>query len=470
MKRRITDMKKGAVAGLRTGLRNGSRAALLYALPGLLLLLFSCKKQLDIKPSLSLQVPVTTADFQAILDNNNVLTQVWPYAGTDGADDGFITDITWASVSVTNRNAYTWEKEVFNDLPRNDWSLPYTAVFYANLALDGSAKYGDNGDTWRNVRGQAAFYRGYSYYQLAQEFCKPYDPATAATDAGLVLRASADLNIKSVRSTVSATYQQILHDLTFAAANLPIDVAAKTRPGKQAAYAMLARTYLVTGDYEKANTYADSSIRLNGKLMNYNLLTAGSSASFKRFNDEVIFHTVLASAPVLLSPRYLIDTTLYSSYETGDLRKPLFFKKAATRPYYNFNGSYDGTTALFNGPATDEIYLIRAETAARLGNPAAALTDLNLLRKNRYSASSYVPLTSNDARQVLGWVLQERRKELVLRGQRWSDLRRLNKEPAYQKTLVKIINGTRYELPPGDSRYTWPIPASVVAETGIPQN
>jgi len=458
------------IINIQKQLRNGLRQSVQLGFACLCLLLFSCKKQLEVKPSLSLQVPVTLADFQALMDNNNVMTQNWPYAGTDGADDGFITNATWASVSVTNRNAYTWDREVFNDLPRNDWSYPYTVVFYANLVLEGTAKYGDGSPAWRNVQGQAAFFRGYAYYALAQEFCKTYDVQTAGTDAGLVLRASSDLNAKSARSTVAQTYHQVLSDLTLAAAALPVEVVAKTRPGKAAAFAMLARTYLVMADYLKAYAYADSCLKLNGKLMDYNQLTAGSTVAFKRFNDEVIFHAVLSSAPVLLAPRYLIDTNLYASYTAGDLRKALFFKKAATKPYYNFNGSYDGTTALFNGPAVDELYLIRAEAAARLGKTETALADLNLLRKNRYSAATFVPLVSTDGELVRGWILAERRKELVLRGQRWTDLRRLNKESAFQKTVVKIINGQRYELPPGDGRYVWPIPRSVVAETGIAQN
>ncbi len=204
--------------------------------------------------------------------------------------------------------------------------------------------------------------------------------------------------------------------------------------------------------------------------MDYNTLTAGTAVSFKRFNDEVIFHSVLFSAPVLTAPRYLADTLLYTSYAADDLRKSLFFKKAAANRFYNFNGSYDGTTSLFNGVATDEILLTRAEALARKSEAGDALRDLNLLRKNRYAKSSFVPLASAEAAQVLGWVLEERRKELVLRGLRWTDLRRLNREPGFQKILVKQIGGTRYELQPGDARYVWPIPAVVIAETGIPQN
>lgn len=430
----------------------------------------ACKKQLDVKPSLSLQVPVTLADFQAVMDNNNVLTQVWPFAGTDGADDGFITDATWSSVTITGRNAYIWDKNVFNDAVRNDWSLPYSVIFYANLVLEGTAKNGDGGAAWKNVKGQAAFFRGYAYYQLAQEFCKPYDKATAATDPGLVIRASSDLNAKSARSTVAQTYAQLTADLLEAAAELPVEVAVKTRPGKAAAFAMLARTFLVTGDYVKAAAYADSSLALSGKLMDYNTLTAGAAVSFKRFNDEVIFHTTLFSSPVLTAPRYLIDTALYAGYGADDLRKSLFFKKVAGRPYYNFNGSYDGTISLFNGPATDELYLVRAEALVRNGKVSPALDDLNLLRKNRYAAAGFVPLISAEPAEVLGWILSERRKELVLRGLRWTDLRRLNKEEAYKKTVLRLINGKRYELSPRDSRYTWPIPQAVIAATGIPQN
>jgi hypothetical protein len=436
----------------------------------LLVSLAACKKQLDIKPTSSLQVPVSEADFQALMDNTGVFSQIWPYAGTDGADDGFVSDATWAAVSVTGRNAYIWDRNVFNDLPRNDWSMPYTAVFYANVVLEGTAKYGGTTGEWQHIRGQAAFFRAYAYYQLAQEFCRPYDAQTAGSDPGLVLRASSDLNDPSLRATVSATYNQIIGDLTLAANLLPVNVLTKTRPDKAAAFGMLARTYLSMRDYPKAGLYADSALQLQGQLLDYNQATAGSGPSFKRFNDEVVFHTIMSPAPVLLAPRYYVDTVLYSSYANDDLRKKLFFKVAAGTAYHNFNGSYDGTANLFNGIATDELYLVRAEAAARSANTNRALADLNLLRKSRYQVAAYRPLVSADAAEVLGWVLAERRKELLLRGLRWTDLRRLNTEPAYAKTVVKLINGTRYELKPGDARFVWPVPLEVISNTGIAQN
>jgi tetratricopeptide (TPR) repeat protein len=435
-----------------------------------LLTLASCKKQLDEKSSSALQVPSSTADFQALMDNTTRLSQIWPYAGIAGSDETLVSTDSWASTSLTERNAYIWERNVFNDNPRNDWSLSYSAIFYANVVLEGVDQYGQNTSEWKHIKAQAAFFRGYAYYQLAQEFCNAYDTRTAQTDPGLVLRNSSDLNERSVRSTVAQTYERIITDLAASVPSLPLTALVKTRPNKAAAYAMLARTYLSMGVYDKAGAYADSSLQLNSKLMDYKTITSGVGQPFPRFNDEVLFHTISLPINILLPPRLTVDVDLYGSYENGDLRKSLFFKPAAGTDRFSFNGSYDGSVSLFNGPATDEMYLIRAEAAARSGSMTTALADLNTLRKNRYAATSYTPVGGLTQSQALSLILLERRKELLLRGLRWTDLRRLNKEPALAITLKKVINGKTYELPPGDPRYTWPIPQQVINDTGIAQN
>jgi len=70
----------------------------------------------------------------------------------------------------------------------------------------------------------------------------------------------------------------------------------------------------------------------------------------------------------------------------------------------------------------------------------------------------------------LNKILTERRKELLMRGLRWTDLRRLNKETAFATTLSRIVNGTTYTLPPNDPGYVFRIPLSVINFTGIEQN
>ncbi|WCT14427.1 RagB/SusD family nutrient uptake outer membrane protein [Mucilaginibacter jinjuensis] len=431
---------------------------------------FSCKKQLDVKSSSALEVPVTIADFQSLMDNNNVMTQIWPFAGIAAADEGFVSTANWQSSTLTPRNAYIWDRNVFNENPRNDWSLAYTVIFYTNVVLEGVQQYGQHTAEWNNIQGQASFFRGYAYYQLAQQFCKPYNAQSADTDPGLVLRNSSDLNVKPVRSTVAQTYARMIADLSAAVPLLPTTAVVKTRPCKSAAYAVLARIYLSMRDYPNAGLYADSSLKLNSQLLDYNTVKVGTSPSFTRFNAEVLLHTLSSPVGLELSPKFAVDTTLYRLYEAGDLRKVLFFQVQAGTTYYTFKGSYDGTVNLFNGPATDEMYLIRAESSARSGKLDAAMADLNTLRQNRFTKAAYLPLAATDAVQALSLVLTERRKELLLRGLRWSDLRRLNQEAALAITLKKVVNGQTYTLPPNDPRYTLPLPLAVISDTGMAQN
>lgn len=429
----------------------------------------SCNKKLDEKPASTLQVPASVADFQALMDNTTKLSLIWPYAGIDGSDEVFVKSATLSAATITERNAYTWNRNVFNDLALNDWSLPYSVIYYANVTLEGAAKYGGTDTAWANVKGQASFFRGYAYYWLAQEFCKPYTEQGSATDPGIVIRASSDLNTRSVRATVAQTYEQIIADLAASVQLLPLTAVTKTRPCRAAAYAMLARTYLAMARYDKAGLYADSSLRLQNTLLDYNVVL-NSGAPLSRFNAEVSFHTTSFPTAMLLAPKLLVDTNLFTLYGAGDLRRDLFFKEQAGSSYFTFNGSYDGTILLFNGLATDEMYLVRAEAEARSGSVSSALKDLNMLRKNRFSPEKYEPLVTADGATALTWVLLERRRELLFRGLRWTDLRRLNLESNRKVMLTKVVGGEVFELPPGDLRYTWPIPQSVIAETGIAQN
>lgn len=92
------------------------RTKSLYSLLGLILAVTAaCRKQLDTKPSSRLEEPTTATDFQAIMDYANIYSSSWPYAGTAGADEGFVTDATWQAAALTARNAYIWDRNVFND-------------------------------------------------------------------------------------------------------------------------------------------------------------------------------------------------------------------------------------------------------------------------------------------------------------------------------------------------------------------
>src|SRR5690606_21974058 len=110
----------------------------------------------------------------------------------------------------------------------------------------------------------------------------------------------------------------------------------------------------------------------------------------------------------------------------------------------------------------------------RAGRTPEAMEHLNHLLSNRWAADHFAPLQVSGSEECLRLILEERRKELLSRGVRWSDLRRLNKDPRFAKTLVRVIdngsNPTTYTLPPNDPRYVFLIPQEVIRITGMQQN
>ncbi len=155
---------------------------------------------------------------------------------------------------------------------------PINGFLYANTILENTGKItpaANEQETWNSIKGSALFLRAHAFYWLAQEFCAPFNAASAAKDAGIALRLTSDINAPTTRASVQASYDQVIADLKEAITLLPVTQEYKTRPSKPAAYALLARTYLAMRNYEQAGSYADSCLRLYDKLIDYNTLNAG---------------------------------------------------------------------------------------------------------------------------------------------------------------------------------------------------
>ena len=138
-----------------------------------------------------------------------------------------------------------------------DWNIPYEQVLYANVVLDGLknvAVTAVNGQQWNSMKGSALFIRAYAFYNLAQVFALPYNPATANEHLGIPLKLTPNVDESIKRSTLEQTYKQILNDLLTAKDLLPEAVSYnnRNRPNKPAALAQLARVYLSMRQYDKA--------------------------------------------------------------------------------------------------------------------------------------------------------------------------------------------------------------------------
>src|SRR5690606_25401527 len=119
----------------------------------------------------------------------------------------------------------------------------------------------------------------------------------------------------------------------------------------------------------------------------------------------------------------------------NDLRKEVYFIENPDGRIL-FRGTYLGQTGTnFVGLALDEVYLTYIECLIRLNEASRASTVLKDYLKTRYKEVSKLEISEDSSVRLLEYVLEERRKQLVFRGVRWMDLRRLNKDTRFAETL-----------------------------------
>jgi hypothetical protein len=441
-----------------------------YLILAAVMSLCACQDFLEVKPNQKLVVPETTADLRALMDN--VFMNANPAIGEGASDNMFLNLADFNSLAQEReRNIYLW-RNTAADGDAGNWQRSYGNILSANIVLETLAKnaYPNQQEEATQLKGTAHFHRAAQFFNLVLLFAKAYDPATAATDLGIPLRLSSQFEQTNVRSSMADTYRQIEADLKIAIQLLSERSSIATRPNKVAAYALHSRVSLYQADYQQAKLYADSALNLNNQLLDYNSLNVNSTVPFQRFNVETIYYAT-GSSTLLTPSRSRIAPELFAMYEAQDLRRVLFFT-GSSDANRQFKGNYDGQngSTQFTGLTTAELYLNRAEAWARAGNTNAAMADLNSLLMKRWRTGTFVPFTAPDARTALALVLRERRKELIYRGLRWYDLKRLNKESDFATTLRKTLNGENYELLPNSPAYVFPIPQEVILRGGLIQN
>jgi hypothetical protein len=432
---------------------------------------FGCEKYLSEKPDKRISTPDKLTDLQGILHGYSLMNAQYPSAGEISADDYYLTDASWSSAAEKQRNFYLWQKY---DNMATDWTSPYKCIFNANLILETIPKLNlsiaEKKDA-QILKGQALFIRSFYHYAISQLFVPAYRHEDAKETLGIPLKLAADVEAPAVRASVAESYNQILKDALQSVPLLPEVAQAKYLPSRPAAYALLARVNLIMGNFKDAELFADSCLQLNKTLIDYNTISNTSATPFAQFNNEVLYDCRTAAPAILAQTRAKIEPTLYNAYENNDLRKVIFFKKNADASYA-FKGNYTGlnTAAIFSGLAVDEVLLTRAECRVRNGKVTEGIADLNTLLKQRYKTGSFIPLSIQSSAPALNALLTERRKELLFRNIRWSDLRRLNLESTYAKTLTRTIKQVVYLLEPNDKRYVFPIDKTAILLSRMPQN
>lgn len=439
-------------------------------------MLTGCNDYLDIKPK-GEKIPTTVSDYETLLNYESVqkVSDTYPAYLTD---DVFLPDVAEGtatpglnSVDQSIRNLYLFKKEVFGDAQDDGfWFASYNRIYYYNTVVD-NIMNADGSDEQQklSIRAEALISRALEYLYLVNGYAKYYDVRTAESDPGVPLILDEDISKKNlVRASVKDVYAQIQSDLQTALPNLPMQAKGNAfRASKAAGYGVLAKMYLYMGNYAKALKAANAVLEMNNSLLDlkkYAVVKAQSSIGRTNVpqdidNPENIY---IKFAPYVygLSSKVFGSDELISLFSEDDMRLQVYFTKNFRNiptdkyvwaPYLRANLAV----------SSPEIYLIAAECEAREGSIERAIALINKLRDNRIKNNTDIVATDrNDALQK---VLEERRRELAMSGMvRYIDLKRLNQESQFAKTVTHVTGEGTFSLEPNSPLYVLPIPAKVM--------
>ncbi len=333
------------------------------------------------------------------------------------------------------------------------WNDSYHQIYCCNAVIEGLEKSSSISEAAKKkLTGEALFTRALIHFYLANIFGDiPYIKGT-----------DYEKNRKAVRIESSQVYQYIIEDLNNAVSLLPADyiTAERVRPNKFAAYALLARAYLYSKEWEKASNAA--SAVLNSPLYKWEndpdlIFLKTSTSTIWQFmpkragnNTDEAAMFIFNSGPPLSTA---LDPKLISAFEDGDFRR-LKWTRTINSPSGSWQHAYKykknaptATSAEYSIVLrTAEQHLIRSEARARQGDLIGAKEDLNKIR--RTAGLSDTPALS--AEEIINAVIKERRIELFTEyGHRFFDLKRTGQLDAVLGNLKKGWN-------PTDN--LWPIP------------
>ncbi|WP_162633115.1 RagB/SusD family nutrient uptake outer membrane protein [Echinicola strongylocentroti] len=434
-------------------------------------LLNSCDAFLDPRPDRNVVVPETLEDIRALLDNT-VVFNLQPGLPTIATDEFYTTDEGWEALSNPAEQAtYLWGGDPYQGGVTNVWTGPYEQVFYANVALQALQELGgEKVNEYYELMGTAHFHKAYAYSQLLQVFTALHRPDGSNEDAlGIVLRAGPDVQVTPRRASLARSFNALLDDLQMAMEYLPEQSSIASRPTKAAAYGLQARVAMMMQDYSLAREAASEVLGRHTVPLDFNTLDMTASRPFEDFNEEVVFYAHLQNYSFMNANLTFVDPGLMGSYGEGDLRKQLYYTLTEEGDY-QFTGKLTGNSRFFGGISVGEMLLVAAEASYRTGDGSRAKTYLEQLMENRYEKGKAPSLEGVDDENLLVFILDERRKELVGRGLRWFDLRRLNQDPITAKTLQRTLEGQEFILEPKSEKYIFPIPPEEIRESGIEQN
>jgi hypothetical protein len=426
-------------------------------------ILTSCTKYLDIKPYGEV-IPKTADEFASLL--HKILESI-DYGeeyiigeGTAMADLECYSDNVEGNLTLypdgNTRPVYVGAQMSSKPVI---YERLYSTIRDCNIVLDNMTER----DTrlGKDVLGTAYALRGICYYNLLRNFCEP--PVGNMTGLGVPIVTVFDMEAKPVRSSIAKTFELAESDMKNAISYGIEDEIFRFNSDVMEAY--LARLYFWVGDWSNAELYA-------GKVLSKHPLISGQEYL------DMMTSVVTPRGNMLLKSRIYSDSsteriynTAFVTVATAPISKrfvDLFHEKEKDIRYeLSFNAKREVTKMMFACVRPAEMQLIVAESRYHMENEPGALSALNEFRRKRIAdvvdyTNETLPTVNPDEfikvdvygeplTPLLNAILNERRKELFMEGDRWFELKR-NGRP--EMWVAK--QGRKYTTLP--YMYTFPLP------------
>jgi len=449
------------------------------------LYLMSCKKVIDVKETDALSQDVALKSVK-----NNEQSLIGAYAGLNYEMDilfnSVMSDEVKKSEFYNAATVHEWQFSIQDVTIRDQFTainLYYSVIDRVNRVLQAlpksdSTQAGDNSLRLK-IKGEALFLRAFCHFELYRYYSGNYDPNTL----GMAYMETPSL-APQARINAGPYFQKIITDMTEAKTLLPTSLSDIYRANAIAVAGLQARVALYMRDWQNAVTYSTEYI---------NALPLASQADFPGIwtdgkPNEVafklrrtsslgartgsLFRGTSANSTNVGTVTWMPSDKLWNSYDqTNDIRFSSYFKdepllSASGRPS-RIIAKYAGTgygTANENVAdvkvfRTGEMFLIRAEARAELGNYTganSAESDINTLRAARING--YIPAIFLTKQDAIDAIILERFKELAFEGHRFWDLKRKNLPVVRLASDAPTSNAIT--LPAGNFRFTMPIPFS----------
>ncbi|WP_316826413.1 RagB/SusD family nutrient uptake outer membrane protein [Pedobacter miscanthi] len=464
----------------------------IYAAIVPVLLLLSCNKFID-KPY------DNRLELKSVGDFEDVVTKAYPERQdmfTDILTDDFHHYAPTMQASNVSRYVpifmYKDDYEEATATPSRSYAHYYSKIYMANIVIEGVMGSSGNELQKKAVLGEALMLRAYCYFTLTNLFGMHYNPSTNGNNLAvpLITEVPKDNRPTFKRNTVKEVYDQIDKDFAEGLALLKAGesflIKNPYRFSVASANAFGSRLNLYKGSWDATIKYSNdvlsqTGLTLRDYVKDLAVLTSTSNANFtlEFMNPSTHKNILLASQtgtflelPVgyrlggfYLSHNYsLASSTLWN---TTDYRRRLMLGVATVidsvsmyLKYAHQDNQPSVPAARYECFTVEEALINRAEAYMKASTPnvAAAIADMEALRKTRFTPYTALNTAGLTNEQILALILKERRIEFLGQGMRWYDIKRLGIEVEHR--LIRYLPATGTILKSNDLRTALQIPLS----------